>query len=787
MPGPHGIDYSKWNNIDDSDEEVAPPAVHVTVLGFVGRDVAHLHGNYTMLQQVNHRRPVFQRLAEGGQSTEKARIINESVLYYWDERDGYHLCGWWIGPAVGSDMVWAFNPGEASQPPPAGWREPWFYDVSPSARVLLANASIPVPLQWEEVPLPAVAPVLGPTAKRLRKVATVWRCVECLGWLRMPVALPCGHLVCSAHAQAMREAYCCPWSHGCASRCLPCSLGSEGWCTAGVVERLSYILPPPPLVEVAAGDGSAGCGAAPVASDLREAVRRACSPKKMVAAYESLGDAAGQAGRAAQAAAAFATARFLHEEFGGAMDLTSMNLAPDWAAPAIQKHKNLRAKASWWTKRCGDADAMKRAMDALPVPDMEAPVEHSLEELEADVESYAARLRSAAESDAALQAMLECPVCYGTVFEPVVTPCGHSYCRRCLARILDCGGSCPLCRRRLAGYIDNYSVCEPLQDLLTVLWPEAYSRQLQELAAEHRDLREGTWLPIFTSLLALPTQPCNIHIFEPRYRLMIRQALSCGLRCFGACPRLGDAGGHAEYGTELLVKSVLMIADGRSLVETLGARRFRVLESSVQDGYARARVEYLTDVERQSAEAAVQEFLAAFRGSSSYLQPVMAQPLERWLAAGASEPASPARIDELAWTVLQHLPLHLEAKCQFLGMSSTAVRLQALARHLRGLLTTATAEGLAADAGVAAAGSIAAHGAEASGTSMDEAVLATMTPSTALAMSEDENTTPQTATGGGDEAGTVPSGTSSGTAVNVDGDMPDSPVAPAFRFQGAST
>ena len=53
------------------------------------------------------------------------------VLYFWDDRDGFHLCGWWFGPDVGSNTVWAFNPGLSWLPPVKGWQQPW---SSPSPR-----------------------------------------------------------------------------------------------------------------------------------------------------------------------------------------------------------------------------------------------------------------------------------------------------------------------------------------------------------------------------------------------------------------------------------------------------------------------------------------------------------------------------------------------------------------------------------------------------------------------------------------------------------------------------
>jgi hypothetical protein len=44
-------------------------------------------------------------------------------LYYWDDRDGASFCGWWFGPKVGGDQVWAYHPSNtATTPPKTGWK-----------------------------------------------------------------------------------------------------------------------------------------------------------------------------------------------------------------------------------------------------------------------------------------------------------------------------------------------------------------------------------------------------------------------------------------------------------------------------------------------------------------------------------------------------------------------------------------------------------------------------------------------------------------------------------------
>ena len=54
-------------------------------------------------------------------------------------------------------------------------------------------------------------------------------------------------------------------------------------------------------------------------------------------------------------------------------------------------------------------------------------------------------------------------------------------------------------------------------------------------------------------------------------------------------PRAG-ASPH-DYGTMLEIRQVQMLPDGRSVVETWGTFRFRLLESGMMDGYMVGRIE----------------------------------------------------------------------------------------------------------------------------------------------------------------------------------------------------
>lgn len=51
----------------------------------------------------------------------------------------------------------------------------------------------------------------------------------------------------------------------------------------------------------------------------------------------------------------------------------------------------------------------------------------------------------------------------------------------------------------------------------------------------------------------------------------------------------------ADYGTMLEIRDVQYFPDGRSIIDTIGGKRFKVLERGTRDGYNTAKVEFITD------------------------------------------------------------------------------------------------------------------------------------------------------------------------------------------------
>ncbi|XP_027741434.1 LON peptidase N-terminal domain and RING finger protein 1-like [Empidonax traillii] len=192
---------------------------------------------------------------------------------------------------------------------------------------------------------------------------------------------------------------------------------------------------------------------------------------------------------------------------------------------------------------------------------------------------------------------LECSLCIRMFFEPVTTPCGHTFCKECLERCLDHRPNCPLCKQSLREYLKagRYSPTVLLQDIMLAAFPAQLAERRELHRAEMAELSNLTKnIPIFVCTMSFPGIACPLHVFEPRYRLMIRRCQETGTRRFGMCI-YENGKSFADYGCMLEIRQIELLADGRSLVDTIGRQRFRVLSRGHRDGYHTADIEYLED------------------------------------------------------------------------------------------------------------------------------------------------------------------------------------------------
>ncbi|XP_035506188.2 LON peptidase N-terminal domain and RING finger protein 3-like isoform X1 [Scophthalmus maximus] len=287
---------------------------------------------------------------------------------------------------------------------------------------------------------------------------------------------------------------------------------------------------------------------------------------------------------------------------------------------------------------------------------------------------------------------LECSLCMRLFYEPVTTPCGHTFCLQCLERCLDHNPKCPLCKEELSEYLVQRQFCKTvlMEKLISKYLPtdlvERQKIQREEMA-ELSNLNKN--VPIFVCTMAFPTVPCPLHIFEPCYRLMIRRCIETGTNCFGMC--LADnVKGFADYGCLLEIRDVKFFSDGRSVVNTIGRRRFKVVQHSERDGYNTADIEYLEDVKVEGVAERELESLhdAVYDQALVWVNSLKTEQKERIEGHFGPMPEKDSELQACpngpswCWWLLAVLPLEGRAQLPFLAITSLKNRLSGIRKVL---------------------------------------------------------------------------------------------------------
>jgi Lon protease-like protein len=127
-----------------------------------------------------------------------------------------------------------------------------------------------------------------------------------------------------------------------------------------------------------------------------------------------------------------------------------------------------------------------------------------------------------------------------------------------------------------------------------------------------RSERGGNGLPMFPlGTVLFPYALLPLHVFEPRYRIMMRHVLD-GDREFGVVliERGSEVGGgdtRFDVGTLARIVQVAELPDGRYAVSTVGLRRIRITQWLDDDPYPRADVESLEEPASSLAAAVARD------------------------------------------------------------------------------------------------------------------------------------------------------------------------------------
>jgi len=177
-------------------------------------------------------------------------------------------------------------------------------------------------------------------------------------------------------------------------------------------------------------------------------------------------------------------------------------------------------------------------------------------------------------------------------------------------------------------------------------------------------------IPLFPlNVVLLPGEHLPLHIFEPRYRRMVRECLEAD-RPFGML--LALQGGIVRVGCTAEIQLVTRrYDDGRMDILTIGRRAFRVLELFEDDPLLEGNVDYLEDRDVEISAPTQEELLSTYETCYTLV------------FSGLPPKLDSALSESLSYSVATRLPIDLMWKQSLLELRSEEERQGRLVRYLR--------------------------------------------------------------------------------------------------------
>ena len=187
-------------------------------------------------------------------------------------------------------------------------------------------------------------------------------------------------------------------------------------------------------------------------------------------------------------------------------------------------------------------------------------------------------------------------------------------------------------------------------------------------------------LPLFPLTTVLfPEMLLPLHIFEPRYRLLVKRSMDAD-RPFGVVlSRSGqDVGANIDphaIGTEAKIMAFSPLSDGRSYIVVRGGRRFAV-EETIPDAepYLVGRVRYLDEPD---GDGALGRAAVAVEAYGQYIVAVMAVTEDARGDRAIVDELASAPPHEAAYRIAASLAVDPSERQRLLELSSAADRLEA--------------------------------------------------------------------------------------------------------------
>jgi ATP-dependent Lon protease len=177
-------------------------------------------------------------------------------------------------------------------------------------------------------------------------------------------------------------------------------------------------------------------------------------------------------------------------------------------------------------------------------------------------------------------------------------------------------------------------------------------------------------IPLFPlNVVLFPGEQLPLHIFEPRYRRMVRECLD-SKSPFGMLLALPD--GVVRVGcTAEILEVIKGYEDGRMDIITVGRDPFRVVELFSGDPLLEGHVDYLEDTDSATQPQSIKPLVELYETCHTLL------------FSGIPRDFDSVPPDQLAFTIAAALPIDLLWKQQLLELRSESERQHRLSTYLR--------------------------------------------------------------------------------------------------------
>jgi Lon protease-like protein len=170
-----------------------------------------------------------------------------------------------------------------------------------------------------------------------------------------------------------------------------------------------------------------------------------------------------------------------------------------------------------------------------------------------------------------------------------------------------------------------------------------------------------------------------LHIFEPRYRLLVRRCMDedrpFGVVLIRSGQEIGTTAEPHEIGTEAKIMAFSPLSDGRSYIVVRGGRRFAV-EQAIPDAepYLVGRVRYLPE---QDGDGVLERAAVAVEAYGQYIVAVMAVTDDARGDRAIVDELASVSPREAAYRIAASLAVDASERQRLLELTSDAHRLEA--------------------------------------------------------------------------------------------------------------